>query len=87
MQSLNTLGWGSHDLSLVDAFVAGYREHVQLEPDELDRLGDALVIHGLVLQAWAVAFQGAMPSRVLHWLAAEREAVVAIVDRARKAFR
>ena len=87
VQSLNTLGWGSHDPALVDAFVAGYREHVQLEPEELDRLGDALVIHGLVLQAWAVAFQGAMPSRVLHWLAAEREAVVAIVDRARKAFR
>ncbi len=86
VQSLSSLGWGGPQPSLIDAFVAGYREHVQLEPEELDRLEPALVVHGLVLNAWDVAFRGAMPSGVLQWLAAERKSAQLVVERTRKAF-
>ena len=85
MQSLGTLAWVGHP-SLIDAFVAGYREHATLEPEELDRLDRALVAHGLILQAWGVAFRGAMPSRVLQWLAAERDETERVVERTRQAF-
>ena len=44
--------------SLIDAFVAGYREHAALEPEELDRLDRALVAHGLILQAWGWPSRG-----------------------------
>lgn len=87
VQSLSTLGWGGRDASLVDAFVAGYREYVQLEPEELDRLDRALVIHGLILHAWGAAFRGTMPSAILEWLAAERKEAELVVERTRAAFR
>ena len=86
VQSLGTLGWVGHDPALIDAFVAGYREYTALERDELDRLDQALVTHGLILQAWGVAFRAAMPSAVLHWLAAERETAELVVERTRKSF-
>jgi Ser/Thr protein kinase RdoA (MazF antagonist) len=85
VQSMGTLGWVGHP-SLIDAFVAGYREHSALEPEELDRLDRALVAHGLILQAWGVAFRGAMPSAILQWLAAERKTTELVVERARQAF-
>jgi len=85
VQSLGTLAWVGHP-ALIDAFVAGYREYVALEPEELGRLDAALVAHGLVLQAWGVAFRGAMPSAVLRWLAAERKATERVVERTRQAF-
>jgi Ser/Thr protein kinase RdoA (MazF antagonist) len=85
VQSLGTLAWVGHP-SLIDAFVAGYREHTALEPEELDRLDWALVAHGLILQVWGVAFRRAMPSAVLQWLAAERETTELVVERTRKAF-
>jgi hypothetical protein len=85
VQSMGTLAWVGHP-SLIDAFVAGYREHSALEPEELDRLDRALVAHGLILQAWGVAFRGAMPSAILQWLAAERKTTGLVVERARQAF-
>jgi Ser/Thr protein kinase RdoA (MazF antagonist) len=85
VQSLGTLAWVGHP-SLIDAFVAGYRESTALEPEELDRLDRALVAHGLILQAWGAAFRGVMPSAVLRWLAAERKTIELVVERTRRAF-
>lgn len=87
VQSLATLGWGGHNPALVEVFVSAYREFVQLEHEELDRLAAALVIHGLVLHAWGVAFRDAKPSAVLQWLTGERKDAEAVVDLTRKAFR
>jgi Ser/Thr protein kinase RdoA (MazF antagonist) len=85
VQSLGTLAWVGHP-ALIDAFVAGYREYTSLEPEELDRLDQALVTHGLILNAWGAAFRGAMPSAVLQWLAAERKTTGLVVERTRQAF-
>ena len=85
VQSLGTLAWVGHP-ALIDAFVAGYREYTSLEPEELDRLDQALVTHGLILNAWGAAFRGAMPSAVLQWLAAERKTAGLVVERTRQAF-
>jgi Ser/Thr protein kinase RdoA (MazF antagonist) len=86
VQSLVALWGGVHDLSLVDAFVAGYRQHVQLEPEEIERLPGALVLSGLILNAWGVVFQGGMPSTALKELGSDRVAAVLIADRTRRAF-
>jgi Ser/Thr protein kinase RdoA (MazF antagonist) len=40
---------------LVEAFVRGYRRHVELTTDELGRLAGALDVHFLVLRCWSFA--------------------------------
>lgn len=87
IHSLTIFGIGTANPRWVDALVAGYQEYVTLEPEELDRLPGAMVLHGLVLQAWGVAFRGAMPSTVLSWLARERAALDLVGERVREAFR
>jgi Ser/Thr protein kinase RdoA (MazF antagonist) len=86
IHSLAIFGVGAMNPRLVDAVVAGYREYVSLESEELDRLPGAMVLHGLVLQAWGVAFRGAMPSSVLTWLSKERELAELVAERTREAF-
>jgi Ser/Thr protein kinase RdoA (MazF antagonist) len=49
----------SRDLRRVDAVVAGYRRHVQLSSDELERLPGALTAFGIVLDCWSFVFHGA----------------------------
>ena len=77
----------SQSPSLVDAFIAGYREHTRLEPEELDRLDQALVAHGLILNAWGIACRGAMPSTVLKALSGDRHDAKVVVEHTRQAFR
>lgn len=48
-------GAGFRGIELVDAVLAGYRRHVELTPDELDRLPDAVRARALTLDCWAVA--------------------------------
>jgi Ser/Thr protein kinase RdoA (MazF antagonist) len=86
VHSMATLGWGASRPALLDAFVAGYREHAQLEPEEIDRLDGALVLHGLILNAWGVAFRGGMPSDVLEWLGRERVGAKRAAELTRAAF-
>jgi Ser/Thr protein kinase RdoA (MazF antagonist) len=86
VHSLAILGLGAVDPALVDAFVAGYRQHVTLEPEELERLDRAIVLHGLILQAWGVAFRGGLPSDVLRQLGRGREAAKRSAELTRRAF-
>ena len=87
IHSLALFGIATANAAWVEPLVAGYREHVTLEAEELDRLPGAMVLHGLILQAWGVAFRGAMPSAVLGWLAQERAALELVGQRVREAFR
>lgn len=57
----------------VDAFVDGYRGHSDLEPAELDRLGVALWIHGLVLNCLVAIAAPARLPRVTDGLAQRRQ--------------
>ena len=86
IHSLAIFGMGAGNPRLVDVLVDGYREYVTLEPEELDRLPAAMVLHGLILQTWGVAFRGAMPSTILTWLARERESLDIVGERVRQAF-
>jgi Ser/Thr protein kinase RdoA (MazF antagonist) len=63
--SLTSLLAGSEDMSLVDAFVEGYRNHVELDPAELNRLAGALSLHQLVLGAWMSIFVPDQAPRVV----------------------
>lgn len=70
----------------IDAAIAGYRTHVQLDPAELDRLTPAVAARPLIFEAWAYA-TGRKP---LPDVAAQRPQTQAtahdIVARARNAF-
>ena len=85
LHSLAIFGLGSIKPELVDAVVAGYREWVTLEDEELDRLDGAIVTHWLVLAAWGVAYRGMLPADVLRGLANERAEAKEVVALARKA--
>ncbi len=54
--SLAFLLWaaGARELDLVDVVVLAYASHVQLEPEELARLAQAICVRPLVLDTWAV---------------------------------
>ena len=86
IHSLAMFGIGTMNPRWVDVLVSGYREYITLEPEELDRLPGAMVLHGLILQAWGVAFRGAMPSAVLTWLARERTSLERVGERVREAY-
>lgn len=86
VHSLAVLGLGSMNPALVDAIVAGYREHVTLGPEEFDRLDGAIVVHWFILQAWGVAYRGMLPGDVLRGLLREREAAKQVVELTRQAF-
>ena len=54
--SLAFLLWaaGAKDLAMAEAVVAGYRAHVQPEPDELARLAGAISVRPLIFDCWAL---------------------------------
>jgi Ser/Thr protein kinase RdoA (MazF antagonist) len=86
IHSLAILGLGSLNPALVDAIVAGYRERVTLEPEEIERLDAAIALLGFILLGWAVAFRGASPSDVLRRLAKERQEGKRIAELTRAAY-
>ena len=53
---------GARSPKLVDVVVSRYRRHVQLTPDELDRLPDAIRARPLLIDCWSVAM-GRKPAR------------------------
>jgi Ser/Thr protein kinase RdoA (MazF antagonist) len=58
---LNSAG---QETKLVDAILAGYSEHIQLEPDEIERLPDAVRGFGLIVDAWTAVFMPKTVERV-----------------------
>ena len=84
--SLGVLMYGGRDLRLVDAFVAGYRNHIELEPDELDRLAGALRVHSLVLDCWGFVFRRTPLAALLRSRAETAALTEVIAKRTRQAF-
>lgn len=79
-------GWSPEN---VDAMVAGYRVHVQLQGDELDRLAGVMRIRPLIFACWRyrhMIASGKMPDGTEWWWPSD-ELVEAIAARAREAFR
>ena len=73
-------------MALVDTAVMGYREHVQLDPEELGRLERALIVFPFVLDCWSLLFQGASAREVIDGLDRHKHRAAAIAARARLAF-
>src|SRR4051812_19592151 len=71
-------------LDLVDAVMAGYREHVQLEPEELSRLPDSIRAFALILDCWGIVYWGAPATAALQQVEPARERAAAIAQRARQ---
>ena len=84
--SLAALGATDGAPPLVDAFVTGYRRHVELQPQELDRLAGAIRAHSLVLDAWMMVFAPAYADHVVSGLEAKRSQSEAIAARVREAY-
>jgi Ser/Thr protein kinase RdoA (MazF antagonist) len=85
--SLAFLLWaeGFKDLRRVDLAVAGYRRHVQLEPEELERLEAAVGARPLVFDIWRLRNHGLGASDAAQSVERTRELARAIAARARAA--
>jgi Ser/Thr protein kinase RdoA (MazF antagonist) len=72
----------------VDAMVAGYRSHVQLQENELVRLADVMRIRPLIFACWRYrhAIVSGKPPNGTEWWWPSNELVEAITARARAAF-
>jgi Ser/Thr protein kinase RdoA (MazF antagonist) len=77
---------GTKDLRRVDRVVAGYRQHVRLEPEELDRLAAVMRARPLVFTVWAVCTGRSTAADAVAGLAELHSLTAAIADRARAAF-
>ncbi len=77
---------GAKDLRRVDRVVAGYRPHIQPEPDELDRLAAVLRARPLIFVVWAVCTGRSTPTEAVAGLGELNGLTEAIADRARAAF-
>lgn len=86
--SLGFLLWaaGARDLSLVDAVVGRYREHVRPTADELDRLPGAILARPLTIDCWSVGHGRLSGADAVQRLDSREERAETIADRARRAF-
>jgi Ser/Thr protein kinase RdoA (MazF antagonist) len=72
----------------VDAVVAGYRSHVHLQEDELERLADVMRVRPLIFACWRyrhAILAGKQPDGTEWWWPSD-ELVEKIAARARAAF-
>jgi Ser/Thr protein kinase RdoA (MazF antagonist) len=78
-------GWSPEG---VDAMVAGYRSHVQLQEKELVRLADVMRIRPLIFACWRYrrAVASGKPPNGTEWWWPDNKLVEAIAARARAAF-
>ena len=76
---------GAKDLRRVDRVVAGYRQHVRPEPEELDRLTTVMRARPLVFVTWAVCTGRSTAADAVAGLAELHSLTEAIADRARAA--
>ena len=74
------------DRQLVEAVVAGYRQHVTPADDELARLPDSVRAFPLVLDSWSVVHWGAPPQPILSKLDASKRFAESVAATARQAF-
>jgi len=83
--ALNKGGWSRQN---VDAMVAGYRSHVELQESELARLADAMRIRPLVFACWRYRYAmiSGKPPNGAEWWWPSDVLVEAISARARSAF-
>jgi Ser/Thr protein kinase RdoA (MazF antagonist) len=86
--SLAFLLWveGGKDLRRIDLIAAGYRRHLALQPDELERLGAMVRARHLVFVAWNLAAGRIGPAEAAELVVESRERGDAIAERARWAF-
>jgi len=86
--SLGFLLWaaGVRSPRLVDAVVARYRRHVELEPEELARLAGAIGARPLMLECWAFCVGRQELSVAARQASEAREIAERIAVRARQAF-
>ncbi|HEX3802274.1 MAG TPA: phosphotransferase [Solirubrobacteraceae bacterium] len=85
--SLAFLLWaeGYKDLRRVDLAIAGYRRHITLEPDELDRLEAAVGARPLVFDIWRLHNRSLSAADAARNAVQTRELARAIAARARAA--
>jgi Ser/Thr protein kinase RdoA (MazF antagonist) len=76
---------GAKDLRRVDLVLAGYRGHVTIEDEELDRLAAIARARPLVLSAWLVCTGRTTPTEALARTAETKTLAEAIAARARAA--
>jgi Ser/Thr protein kinase RdoA (MazF antagonist) len=76
----------SGDLARVDRTVAGYRRHVQLEPEELDRLAEIVHVRPIVLDCWSFCLGRKTLTQAEAGVRDSRERGQAIAARAVQAF-
>jgi Ser/Thr protein kinase RdoA (MazF antagonist) len=86
--SLGFLLWavGARHPRLVDLVVSRYRQRISLEPEELARLEGAIGGRPLMLDCWAFCHGRRPLDATMERLEADRELVIGIADRARRAF-
>jgi Ser/Thr protein kinase RdoA (MazF antagonist) len=77
---------GAKDLRRASLVLDGYRSHVRLSPEELDRLPAIIVARPLILSAWSVCTGRSTPSGALAQAAELRPLAEAIAARARAAY-
>jgi hypothetical protein len=77
---------GARSPKLVDVVISRYRRHVELSPDEMDRLPDAIRARPLLIDCWSVGV-GRKPARqVAAGLVPLARLAERIADQARRAF-
>ncbi|HEY1688409.1 MAG TPA: aminoglycoside phosphotransferase family protein [Solirubrobacteraceae bacterium] len=74
------------DLARVDRLLAGYRRHVEPEPDELKRLGALIEVRPLIFDAWAFATGRKPLAEAARGVNGARRLAASIAARAREAF-
>lgn len=77
---------GAKDLRRVDRVVAGYRQHVELEPEELLRLEAVAPIRWVILKSWEFAMGRKNLAETARGVAEAHELAAAVGERARAVF-
>ena len=81
------LGRGGFGPEHVDAIAGAYRQHIELEPEEFDRLPDAIAAFSLLMMSWMAIFQPDRATRVAGRVADEQREADDIASRFREALR
>ena len=72
------LSWRTSSRRRAGAVLRGYREHVTLEAEELDRLGAVARSRPLILRAWSVCMGQTTPTEAMT-AASETEALTEMI--------
>lgn len=78
--------WPPSDLRLLEAVVAGYRQHVRLDQEELAALGGSMAACGLLIATWSVLFQDQSARWLASGVAGRRRQGARAAERVARAF-